>query len=315
MWQLSAGIFLGWALGSNDASNIFGTAVASRMIRFWTAAILCSIFVLLGAIIQGSNGIETYHAMSRISHINTAFVVSFSSALAVTMMTYWKLPVSTSHAVVGSLIMVGLANGRLELMPLVKIIICWVSAPFGAMIIAYVLFYAIGQLLNWLDMDIFAYDRNMRIALILAGSYGAYALGANHVANVTGPFVGPGMLSPLQACLVGGLSIAFGVLTNSRRVMMTVGRNLVKLDAYTAFIVVLSEAITVHTFAHVGVPVSTSQAVVGAVLGIGLVSGMRTVQLGTFGRIIFGWVCTPLISFTLTASMLYTFRFINRFLL
>ncbi len=56
MWQLSSGVFLGWALGSNDASNVFGTAVASRMIKFWTAAVLCSVFVVLGAVLQGAGG-------------------------------------------------------------------------------------------------------------------------------------------------------------------------------------------------------------------------------------------------------------------
>ena len=46
---LSSGLFLGWSLGANDAANVFGTAVGSRMIRFTTAAIICSAFVILGA--------------------------------------------------------------------------------------------------------------------------------------------------------------------------------------------------------------------------------------------------------------------------
>ena len=50
---------LGWALGANDASNVFGTAVASRMLRFWTAAILCAVFIFLGAILEGAQGMKT----------------------------------------------------------------------------------------------------------------------------------------------------------------------------------------------------------------------------------------------------------------
>ena len=46
---LSSGLFLGWSLGSNDAANIFGTAVGSRMIRFGTAAAICAVFCVLGA--------------------------------------------------------------------------------------------------------------------------------------------------------------------------------------------------------------------------------------------------------------------------
>ena len=53
MFPLLGGVFLGWSLGANNASNVFGSAVASRMLKFWTAAILASVFVLLGALLQG----------------------------------------------------------------------------------------------------------------------------------------------------------------------------------------------------------------------------------------------------------------------
>ena len=51
---LTGGLFLGWSLGANDAANVFGTAVGSRMVRFTTAALICGIFVILGAIISGT---------------------------------------------------------------------------------------------------------------------------------------------------------------------------------------------------------------------------------------------------------------------
>ena len=49
---LSSGLFLGWSLGANDAANIFGTAVGTRIVRFATAALVCSVFVVLGAVSQ-----------------------------------------------------------------------------------------------------------------------------------------------------------------------------------------------------------------------------------------------------------------------
>ena len=51
------GVFLGWSLGSNDAANVFGTAVASRMVRYRTAVVLICIFVIAGAVLQGGPGI------------------------------------------------------------------------------------------------------------------------------------------------------------------------------------------------------------------------------------------------------------------
>jgi inorganic phosphate transporter, PiT family len=295
MWQLIAGVFLGWSLGTNDASNVFGTAVASRMVRFWTAAILCSVFVILGAVLEGSKGIETYQELSPMT-LNLAFIVSTAAGATVALMSFFKLPVSSSQAVVGALVLMGILNDSLDPSSLVKVVLCWVGTPVGAALITIVLYFVIGKLMNVLHFSVFTYDRNLRLALIVAGSYGAYALGANNVANVTGAFVGPGMLTPMVACLIGSVSIALGVMTYSRNVMMTVGRNLVKLDAYTAFIAILAEALTVHVYAMIGVPVSTSQAIVGAVLGVGLLKGVRTIDKKTLWRILFGWTGTPAIS-------------------
>ena len=305
MWQAISGLFLGWSLGSNDAANVFGTAVASRMIRFWTAAILCSVFVILGAMLEGQEGIATYNKMSSVGP-NLAFVVGLAAAISVTLMSYLKLPVSTSQAVVGSLVLAGILNNSLDTSSLTKVVLCWIGTPIGAALISIILYYVVGKLLNALHLTIFQYDRWLRIALVVAGSYGAYALGANNVANVTGPFVGPDMLTPMQGCALGSIAIALGVMTYSRNVMMTVGKDLVRLDAFTALIAILGEAITVHIYAMVGVPVSTSQAIIGAILGIGLLKGVQTINQRTLVKIVFGWLGTPAIAAGI-AYVVYTF--------
>ncbi|MBR41739.1 MAG: inorganic phosphate transporter, partial [Acidiferrobacter sp.] len=56
---LGGGLFLGWALGANDSANVFGTAVGTRMLRFGVAAALCSVGVILGAVISGAGPTET----------------------------------------------------------------------------------------------------------------------------------------------------------------------------------------------------------------------------------------------------------------
>ena len=56
---LSSGLFLGWSLGANDAANVWGTAVGTKMVKFKSAAIICSIFVILGAVISGSGASHT----------------------------------------------------------------------------------------------------------------------------------------------------------------------------------------------------------------------------------------------------------------
>ena len=296
MWQLASGGILGWALGANDASNVFGTAVASRMVRFRTAAVAAAVFIFLGALIGGAPGMLTYRGLGR-TNLDTAFVVCLTAALTVTLMTWRHLPVSTSQAVVGALVAVTALRGSADWSVLVKVVLCWVGTPIGAALLAVLLYVALGRLVNALSMNLFRYDVVLRMALMVAGCYGAFALGANNVANVTGPFVGEGMLSVPSACIVGGLCIGLGVVTYSRGVMMTVGRGLVKLDAFSALVVVLAEALAVHGYALIGVPVSTSQAVVGAVLGIGLVRGVRTVNKRTLVGILGAWLMTPVIAF------------------
>lgn len=295
MSYLITALYLGWSLGANDAANIFGTAVSSKMVRFTTAIILSSIFVILGSIIEGKNGIETISSISAMD-LTTAGISSLAAAISVTIMTMLKLPVSTSQAVVGSIVGVGIMQKYIALTGLGKILVCWIGTPIGACIISMILYLLLAKFLNRLRLSIWDYDFVMRAGLIITGCYGAYALGANNVANVTAVFYGAGLLSVEAAALIGGASIALGILTFSKGVMNTVGKGIVKLDAYSAFIVVLSNAITVHIYAGIGVPVSTSQAVVGAILGIGLLKRAEALKKRSVVGVFSGWIATPIIA-------------------
>jgi PiT family inorganic phosphate transporter len=293
MLSLAGGLFLGWSLGANDASNVFGTAVSSKMIRFWTAAVLAALFVVLGAVVSGQAGIETLQGLTVLT-LKQAVIVSIAAALTVSIMTMLGLPVSTSQAVVGAIIGIGMLNRQLNPGGLGKVLVCWFTTPIGAAIISVVLYHLIRRIYNRLNINLFQSDMLIRACLIIAGSYGAYTLGANNVANVTAVFVSAELLSVFYAALIGGLSIAAGILTYSRPVMETVGRKLVRLDPFSSLIVVLSLAVTMHVYTFIGVPVSSSQAVIGCVLGIGLVKGVNTVSTRTLRNILSGWFLTPI---------------------
>jgi PiT family inorganic phosphate transporter len=295
MISLLGAIFLGWSLGANDAANAFGSAVSSRMVKFLTASILASIFVLLGAILEGRAGIETLQGLTQLT-LKMAIASSFAAAMTVTLMTLVGLPVSTSQAMVGAILGISYLNRQLNFAGLGKVVACWFGTPVGGMLIAVVLYKLLAVLYNRSRIDLFASDILLRLALIGAGSYAAYTLGANNVANVTAVFVGAGQLSFLSASVIGGLSIALGILTFSRGVMETVGKKLVRLDPFSALVVVLAEGLTVHFYTVIGVPVSTSQAVIGAVIGVGLVKGISTVSPRTLWNILLGWFLTPAIA-------------------
>jgi PiT family inorganic phosphate transporter len=295
MFYLISALYLGWSLGANDAANIFGTAVSSRMVKFLTAGILSSIFVILGSILEGKAGIETIGKLSAMD-LTTAGISSLSAAMAVTIMTLLKLPVSTSQAVVGSIIGVGVMQKHITLTGLDKIIICWIGTPIGGCILSIILYVLLAKIANVVKLSWTGFDFIMRTGLIITGCYGAYALGANNVANVTAVFYGADFLSMQAAALIGGVSIALGIMTFSKGVMKTVGKGIVKLDAFSALIVVLANAITVHIYAIIGVPVSTSQAVVGAVLGIGLLKRAEALKTRAILGVFSGWIATPIIA-------------------
>jgi inorganic phosphate transporter, PiT family len=292
MLPLLGGIFMGWSLGSNDAANCFGSAVAARMVRFWTAAVLCASFVLIGALLEGQAGIETLVGLTQVD-LEQAAVITVAAAVTVTIMTVFGLPVSTSQAAVGAILGIGFINQEFNLAGLGKVVVCWFGTPIGAVVVCAVLYKLLAYIYNRLPLSVIRADILLRAGLIVAGSYASYTLGANNVANTTAVFVGAGMLTVFQAALIGGLSIAFGVLTYSRGVMETVGSKLVRLDPFSALMVILAEGLTVHFFTIIGVPVSTSQAVVGAVLGVGLVKGVNTIKRKTLYGIFTGWFLTP----------------------
>ncbi len=293
MWKLIGGVFLGWGLGSNDSANIFATGVAANVIRYRTAVLLISVFVVIGALTEGYKAMNTVGQMSRLSPM-TAFIAALAAGLTVSGFSYLSLPVSTSQAIMGAVLGIGIISGIPDFTRFYKVVACWVLTPIGGIIFGYILHPVLGTAFEKTLINLKLRTIFIRAALIVAGCYGAYSLGANNVANVTGVYVGSGLLTPFHASLLGSLSIASGVLTYSRKVMDTVGKKIVHLDGFSAFVSTLSAAITVHLFTQVGVPVSTSQAIVGGVTGVGLRKGARTVSKRTLAEIAIGWVCTPL---------------------
>lgn len=328
---LSAGLFMGWSLGANDAANIFGTAVGTKMIRFTVAAIICSVFVILGAVVGGTGTSHTLGKLGAVDAIAGAFAVSASAAFTVLMMTKRGLPVSTSQAIVGAIIGWNVFGGiQTDIDVVAKIVKTWVFTPILAAGFAIVIYFIVKYIIEHTSVHVVKMDKYTRYGLVVAGAFGSYSLGSNNIANVMGVFI---QVSPFQDLtigsititgvqqlfLLGGIAIAVGVFTFSKKVMMTVGNSIFKLSPISAFIVVLSSSLVLFVFSSEGlynfltlrnlpafplVPVSQSQAVVGAIMGIGLAKGGRNIDVSKIGKIMIGWVLTPLISLLISFVVL-----------
>ena len=330
---LTSGLFLGWSLGANDAANVFGTAVGSRMVRFTTAALICGVFVVLGAFVSGTGAAQTLGKLGAVNALGGSFMAALAAGLTVYWMTKLGLPVSTSQAIIGSIIGWNLfSDSYTDISSLLKILSTWIICPLLSAVIAALLFTLAKIFVRKIGVGLIRMDGYTRLALILAGAFGAYSLGANNIANVMGVFVPVAPFPDLQfgqdfsvssaqqLFLVGGLAIAVGVFTYSKRVMMTVGSELMTLTPLAAWVAVMSHSIVLFLFASERleqllanmslptiplVPVSSSQAVVGAVIGIGMLQGGREIQWPRIYGIVRGWAITPVISCLLCFVGLY----------
>ncbi len=299
MWRLISGVFLGWSLGANDAANVFGTGVTTGIVRYRTAVLLTALFAMVGALLEGPKCMGIVGDLSRLLPRDT-FPCTLAAAITMTLMTYIAIPASASQAIIGAVIGAGILSGSADFTKLYKIVACWVVTPIGALVVGYTIHRVLGYVLDKTVISLNQRNLFYSAGVIVTGCYSAYSLGANNVANVTGVYVGSGMLRPEMAALVGGLSIAGGVLTYSKKVMMTVGKGIVPLDPFSALVVLLAEGVVLHLFTQIGIPVSSSQAVVGAVVGVGLVGDIRTVSVRILAKIGVGWVFTPILAGSIT---------------
>jgi len=329
---LTSGLFLGWSLGANDASNVFGSAVGSKMVSFRKAAIIASVFIILGAVLQGSGTSGTLEKLGAVNAIGGSFTVALAAAITVYLMTKFAIPVSTTQAIVGAIIGWNFFTGNAtDKGTLIQIVSTWISGPVIGALFGILLYMLVRFIKRTARIHLVRFESYVRTGLIIVGAFGAYSLGANNIANVMGVFIPAFNLDEInlgiitlsssqQLLLLGGIAIAAGILTYSNRVMEVVGNSIVELSSEAALVVVLSQALVLFIFSSSGlsslperiglppipmVPVSSTQVIIGSVIGIGLYKGVRNINFRVLGGIASGWVLTPVFSGILTYVTLF----------
>lgn len=238
-------------------------------------------------------------------------------------MTKSSLPVSTTQAIVGAIIGWNIYTGNAtDAKTLTQIVTTWISGPILGGTFAVFLYILLKWYKRKAGIHMIRFESYIRNGLIIAGAFGAFSLGSNNIANVMGVFVPavelPGINlgfitigSGQQLFFLGGIAIALGIITYSKRVMETVGSGIFELSSEAALVVVLSQSLVLFLFSSVAlsnllgniglpsiplVPVSSSQVVIGSILGIGLYKGARNMNYKMLGGIALGWVATPVIA-------------------
>ncbi|MCL1833402.1 MAG: anion permease [Leptospirales bacterium] len=332
---LSSGLFLGWSVGANNTGNVFGTAVGSKMVSFKVAATVCSACLVLGALLSGAGTTLTLGKLGSVNEIGGAFIVALAAAIAIFIMTRFKLPVSTSQSIVGAIIGWNFFSGAItDYESLTKIVSSWMIAPVISGSFAVITYILVKKLLSRTKIHLLYLDSYNRIGLIIVGGFGAYSLGANNIANVMGVFVPVAPLRHIdtlfgtisgseQLFIMGGIAMTVGVFTYSGKVLRTVGNNIMPLTPITAFIVVFSSSMVLFLFSSQSlerflimlglptiplVPLASAQTVIGAIIGIGLYQGGKEMNLGVIAKIASAWVTAPVIACIVSLTSLYVIQ-------
>lgn len=203
----------------------------------------------------------------------------------------------------------------------------WDSAAFSAIIGVVVM--AVGKVLlrSVRDEDTpntgsrFAgVERVFAVMMIFTACSMAFAHGSNDVANAVGPLAAiysvissEGMVAaktaiPSWILLIGGLGIVLGLATYGYKVIATIGGKITELTPSRGFAAELGAAGTVVLASGIGLPVSTTHTLVGAILGVGLARGIGALNLGVIGTIFMSWVITLPVGAVLAIIFFFTFK-------
>lgn len=309
---LSAGLLLGGLLGRNNLSNLFGSAVGMRMLSFKTAAVLSIVCVFTGALMSAGGTTAGVLQLAPLKTIGDAFVICLSAAMMLQLLTLRAIPASIAQTVIGALIGWNLFyHADMDTYALKQVVLAWCYSPFLAMFLAYLFMKGVRAQVRRHPISLFRRDWMIRIGLVLVGSYAAYALGANNIATIVGPYLKvlpeAGLTLTVGACL----AVAVGIVFADRRVIQTMTSGLFPMTPIEALVVGFVSASTMMLFSWEGlyrvlvsyhlphfplVPLPLSNTMTGAIIGIALTKGGYGLRPTVLGRVLASWFLVPVVS-------------------
>ena len=306
--------------GFHDAANSIATVVSTRVLTPGFAVVWAAFFNFIAVFILGvavaktvGKGIILPEAVN-----NHVLLSALVGAIAWNLLTWWLgLPTSSSHALIGGLVGAALCHGgpRAILMPgLTKTAAFIVVAPFMGMFLAWSITIATSWLLR--NAAPGPVDRLFRRLQLISAA--AYSLG--HGGNDAQKTMGvislllftTGTIDhffvPTWVAVVCGVAIALGTLSGGWRIVHTLGARVTKLVPFGGFCAETAGAISLFLATHLGIPVSTTHTITGAIVGVGATRRLSAVRWGIAGRIVWAWILTIPAAAAVAAATFYVTR-------
>lgn len=317
---LLIGFYVAWNIGSNDSAKAIGTSVRSHAISYRNALLLMSVFAIAGTVLGGSGVSGTIKRVVTDSAgwAPAASIALLCAGLWVTLATIYGLPVSTTQSIIGAFAGAGLAMSFAGEKVIINtnlfggIVLAWLLCPFLSGFVAYLSYHIIAAFLYRVRDTVRLKHIFSNLALTSA-VFTAFMIGSNDGGNLVGAVVSitGGHLNSAVLAVVG-VGIAVGALTFSRNVIECVGCKIVTMSPIIAFTAQFGASIVMFTFNILfpffripALPVSSTQAIVGGIIGAGLVRGSRSLNPKTIFEMVLSWVVTPVMSFIMAFAASY----------
>jgi len=296
---VAACILIAIGIGSNDTSNALGICIGCGVIKLRRALFLFGCFVLIGVLVQGQKVMKTVG--KDLVEVNLTIIsISLSVAALLIIVSNWKkLPLSTHQVIIGSLAGSGIASGaEVNFTALLEIVVSWIISPLVAFFSALFLYKTMEKTIS--KLSLFRIERILRSLLLFSGILIAYNTGANELATILGPVIHSGLIEQIRASLIGSLFVFLGAVILSHRVIETIGKGITTLDPYSGFAAQFGAGMCVLFFTFLGMPISTTYCIIGAISGVGMSKGMKTVKLDLIKKIMANWVIAPSLAFLIS---------------
>jgi PiT family inorganic phosphate transporter len=309
--------------GFHDSANSIATVVSTRVLTPLQGVAWAAFFNFVSAFTFGTAVAHTIGAgLIDVNRVDNTVLFAGLVGAIVWDLTTWLLglPTSSSHALVGGYAGAAIVKAGFN----VLIVSGWVQT-ISFIFVAPLLGYLLGTLIIIIIYNLFrhqtpaAADKIFRRGQLLSAAFYSLGHGTNDAQKTMGIIAGTfftvpayrhlvsdanGQLTiPFWIILMAHAAIALGTLSGGWRIVHTVGSRITKLQPLGGFAAETAGAITLFVSSSMGIPVSTTHVITGAIVGVGSVRNIRSVRWSVAGRIVWAWIFTIPAAGVVSASL------------
>ena len=309
--------------GFHDAANSIATVVSTRVLSPGQAVVWAAFFNFAAAFIFGTAVAKTVGSgMIDISVVTSSVILAgLIGAIVWDLITwFYGLPTSSSHALIGAYAGAAIAKaGVASLIPggWTKTLMFIVLAPLIGFALGFVLMVAIYWIMRPYAPS--RVDRYFRKLQLLSAAMYSLGHGANDAQKTMGIIAGALFAAgyiheftiPFWVEMAAYSAISLGTLSGGWRIIHTMGSKITRLQPVGGFAAETAGAISIFTATALGVPVSTTHTITGAIIGVGSTRRLSAVRWGIAGQIVWAWLLTIPAAAVIAAGMFYIFWFVG----